>query len=48
MAGTGRASGLKVSAPITPHRNYFPSTPLPSPLTLLLLLSEKDMVGGMV
>ena len=32
---TGRASSLKISAPIIPHGIYFPSTPLPSPLSLL-------------
>jgi len=45
---TRRASGLKISASITPHRTHFHSTPLPLLLSLLLiLLSEKDMVGGM-
>jgi len=39
---TGRASGLTICAPITPHGMYLPSTPLPSPSSLLL--SEKDMV----
>jgi len=34
---------------ITPHGMYFPSTPLPSPPSLLLfLVSEKGMVGGLV
>jgi len=46
---TGRASGLKLSAPITPYKMYFPSTVLPSlPSLFLLLLSEKVMAGGMV
>ena len=36
-------SGLKISAPITPHGMYFPSTPLPSPPSLLL--PEMDIVG---
>jgi len=35
LVGTERTSGLKISAPVTPHGMY--STPLPSPL------SEKDM-----
>jgi len=40
---TGRVYSHKNSAPVTPHGMYFPSTPLPSLLSLLL--SEKDMVG---
>jgi len=36
------ASGLKISAPVTTHGMYFPSTSLPSLLSLFL--SEKDMV----
>ena len=42
---TGRASSLRISAPVTSHGMYFPSTPLPLPPTLLLLVSEKVMVG---
>jgi len=37
-----RASGLKISPPITPHEMYFSSTSLP--LSPYLLLSE-DMLG---
>ena len=43
---TGRASSLKVYAPITSHGMYFSSTPLSSLPSLLL--SEKDMVCRMV
>jgi len=43
---TGRSSSHKNSAPtaIAPYGMYFPSTPLPSPPSLLL--SEKDVVDG--
>ena len=44
LVGDRKASGLKISAPVTPRGMYFPSTPLPLPPSILLLLSEKDTV----
>ena len=38
--------GLKISASITSGRMYFPSTPLPSPPSLLLLLNRESEVGN--
>jgi len=49
LVGDRKGDSLKISAPITFHRMYFPSIPLPLlPCLLLLLLSEKDMVCRMV
>jgi len=42
---TGRASSLKISAPITPHGMYFPSTPLSLPALWWMVLRGGRIKG---